>query len=172
MGHLTWFDASWAELLVNQCVSSGRQVESVSVGEFTIRSAMTADIDEILALWYSIDRHTALPDKPEYLRQFLDFAPNLFLVAEADGRIAGTIIGGWDGWRGHIARLATDASLRRSGVAKALVREIEARLREKGARRIYALVDRLSPPAEPFWRAMGYVLNEEVLQYSLNFGDA
>lgn len=158
----------WAEPLVNRCFSAGRHVESVSVGEFTIRNATTADIETILALWYSIDRHTALPDKPEYLQQFLDFAPDLFLVAEADGRIAGTIIGGWDGWRGHIARLATDPALRRSGVAKALVREIEARLKAKGARRIYALVDRLSPPAEPFWRAMGYVLNENVLQYSRN----
>ena len=136
--------------------------------DFTIRPATSADIEAILALWFSIDRHTALPDKPEYLQQFLDFAPNLFLVADMDGRIAGTVIGGWDGWRGHIARLATDPKLRRSGIAKALVREIEHKLNAKGAVRIYALVDRLSPPAEPFWRAMGYTLNDNVLQYSRN----
>jgi ribosomal protein S18 acetylase RimI-like enzyme len=141
------------------------------VTDFTIRTATSADIEAILALWYSLDRHTALPDKPEYLQQFLNFAPDLFLVAEAEGRIAGTIIGGWDGWRGHIARLATDPSLRRSGIARALVREIEAKLNAKGAGRIYALVDRLSPPAEPFWQAMGYSLNEEVLQYSRNTDD-
>lgn len=158
-------------MLVNRCVSPYRHVESDFVAEFTIRPAATADIDAILALWYSIDRHTALPDKPEYLQQFLDFAPDLFLVAEADGRIVGTVIGGWDGWRGHIARLATDPSMRRSGVAKVLVRDVEARLRTKGAQRIYALVDKLSPPAEPFWRSMGYVLNENVLQYSRNVGD-
>ena len=108
-----------------------RAVESVPVTDFTIRPATSADIEAILALWFSIDRHTALPDKPEYLQQFLDFSPDLFLVAEADGRVAGTIIGGWDGWRGHIARLATDPSLRRSGIAKALVREIEARLKRR-----------------------------------------
>ena len=139
--------------------------------DFTIRAATTADIEAILALWYSIDRHTALPDTPEIIQTFLDFAPGLFLVAEVEGRIAGTIIGGWDGWRGHIARLATDPAMRRSGIAKALVHEIESKLNDKGAKRIYALVDRLSPPAEPFWRAMGYVLNENVLQYSRNVGD-
>ena len=142
------------------------------MADFTIRAATSADVETILALWYSIDRHTALLDKPEYLQKFLDFAPDLFLVAEVDGRLAGTIIGGWDGWRGHIARLATDPALRRSGIAKALVREIESKLNAKGAKRIYALVDRLSPPAEPFWRSMGYVLNENVLQYSLNVDDA
>jgi hypothetical protein len=84
------------------------------VANFTIREATPADFDSVLALWFSIDRHTALPDKPEYLQQFLDFAPDLFLVAEAGGRVAGTIIGGWDGWRGHIARLATDPALRRT----------------------------------------------------------
>ena len=96
--------------------------------DFTIRTATTDDIEAILALWYSIDRHTALPDTPEIIQTFLDFAPGLFLVAEVEGRIAGTIIGGWDGWRGHIARLATDPAMRRSGISKALVREIESKL--------------------------------------------
>jgi len=65
-------------------------------------------------------------------------------------------------------RLATDAAFRRGGVAMALVREIERRLQAKGARRIYALVDRRSPPAMPFWEAAGYSPNENIIQYSRN----
>jgi ribosomal protein S18 acetylase RimI-like enzyme len=133
-----------------------------------IRDATAGDIEAILALWHSIDRHTGLPDKPEYLQQFLDFSPDLFLVAESDGVIVGTVIGGWDGWRAQIARLATDPSLRRAGIARKLVAEIESRLRTKGARRIYALVDRRSPPAMPFWESVGYTGNEDVIQYSRN----
>jgi ribosomal protein S18 acetylase RimI-like enzyme len=140
------------------------------VADYTIREAQTTDIDAILALWFSIERHTALPDKQVYLQQFLDFAPDLFLVAEADGRVAGTIIGGWDGWRGHIARLATDPALRRSGIARALVSEIETRLKAKGARRIYALVDRRSKLASPFWKAAGYRPDDDIVQYSRNVG--
>jgi ribosomal protein S18 acetylase RimI-like enzyme len=143
-------------------------VQSVFVADDTIRPATPADFDAILALWFSIDRHTALPDKPEYLQQFLDFSPDLFLVADQGGRIAGTIIGGWNGWRGLIARLAVDPSQRRSGIAKALVSEIETRLKARGARRIYALVDTLSPQAEPFWQAAGYGMNEHIVQYSKN----
>jgi ribosomal protein S18 acetylase RimI-like enzyme len=140
------------------------------VANFTIREATSDDFEAILALWFSIERHTALPDKPGYLQQFLDFSLDLFLVAEADGRVAGTIIGGWDGWRGHIARLATDPALRRTGIARALVSEIETRLKAKGAHRIYALVDALSPQAAPFWHAAGYAPNEDVIQYSRNVG--
>ena len=123
---------------------------------FSIRDAIPADFDAILLLWERIDRHTGLPDRPDYLQTFHDFAPDLLLVAEADGQIIGTVIGGWDGWRAQIARLTTDAQWRRKGVAQALVTEIERRLYERGARRVYALVDKRSPPAVPFWEAYGY----------------
>ncbi|MFQ5471577.1 MAG: GNAT family N-acetyltransferase [Dehalococcoidia bacterium] len=139
--------------------------------DFSIREACPDDFDAIIALWSRIDRHTGLPDRPEYLQRFHDFSPDLFLVAESDGRLVGTVIGGWDGWRAQIARLATDPSLRRTGIAKALVDEIEARLRAHGARRIYALVDRRSAPAIPFWEAAGYSGNENIIQYSRNLDD-
>jgi ribosomal protein S18 acetylase RimI-like enzyme len=138
------------------------------VSEFTIRTASLDDFDAIIALWLSVDRHTALPDRREYLETFHAFSPDLLLVAEAEGRIVGTIIGGWDGWRANIARLTADPGLRRRGVARALVAEIERRLRAKGARRVYALVDKRSPPAVPFWEAYGYTVNESILQYSRN----
>ena len=136
---------------------------------YTIREARPGDFDVIIHLWESIDRHTGLADRREYLETFHAFSPELFLVAEAEGRIVGTVIGGWDGWRANIARLSTHPDLRRKGVAMALVQEIERRLQAKGARRIYALVDRRSPPAEPFWEAAGYAVNEKILQYSRNF---
>jgi ribosomal protein S18 acetylase RimI-like enzyme len=110
-----------------------------------------------------------LPDRPEYLEAFHAFSPDLLLVAEAEGRIVGTVIGGWDGWRANIARLATSPRARRRGVAVALVREIERRLLAKGARRVYALVDKRSPPAIPFWESAGYAFNDNILQYSRNF---
>jgi len=141
------------------------------VSDVTIREALPADFDAIIAMWHSIDRHTELPDEPAYLQQFHDFSPGLFLVAEVDGRIVGSVIGGWDGWRGHIARLAADPALRRKGVARKLVSEIELRLRARGARRIYALVDRRSPPAIPFWEAAGYAVNDEIEQFSRNLDD-
>lgn len=140
--------------------------------DFTIREARPNDFETIIDFWSTIDRHTGLPDRVEYLQQFYDFSPDLFLVAEAGGRLVGTVIGGWDGWRAQIARLATDPSVRRSGIARTLVDEIERRLRKRGARRIYALVDRRSPPAIPFWEAAGYAANENIVQYSRNLEDA
>jgi ribosomal protein S18 acetylase RimI-like enzyme len=139
------------------------------VSGYTIREACPEDFDSMIRLWESIDRHTALPDRREYLETFHAFSADLLLVAEAEGRIVGTVIGGWDGWRANIARLAAGPEARRKGIAMALVREVERRLLAKGARRVYALVDRRSPPAIPFWEAAGYRFNENILQYSRNF---
>jgi ribosomal protein S18 acetylase RimI-like enzyme len=100
-----------------------------------------------------------------------EFAPDLFLVAEAGGDVVGTIVGGWDGWRGHMARLAISPENRRSRIAHALVREVEERLRTKGARRIYALVDRRNELGRSFWAAVGYTPSEEIIQYSKNLED-
>lgn len=141
------------------------------MADFTIREARPEEFDAIIQLWESIDRHTGLADRREYLERFHAFSPDLFLVAEAEGGIIGTVIGGWDGWRANIARLATHGRLRRKGIAMALVKEIERRLWAKGARRIYALVDKRSPPAVPFWEAAGYAVNENILQYSQNVGE-
>lgn len=136
--------------------------------KFTIREARPEDFEAIIDLWEATDRHAGLPDRREYLATLHNFSRDLFLVAEIGGRVAGTIIGGWDGWRGHLARLATHPDYRRQGVASMLVREAEQRLFARGARRMYALVDRRNPLALPFWDAVGYGCNEQIVQYSRN----
>ncbi len=139
------------------------------MNSYTIREATTDDLSGILELWSMLDRHVGLPDLVDYLHTLLQFTGELLLVAESNGEIVGTIIGGWDGWRGHMARLATHPDIRRRGIGSGLLREAERRLTARGARRIYALVDRRNPLAAPFWRALGYDANENIIQYSRNF---
>lgn len=134
----------------------------------TIREARPDDLPAIIDFWATVDRHTGLPDRVEYLQTFHEFAPDLLLVAELDGRLVGTVIGGWDGWRAQIARLTTDETVRRHGIARAIVDEIERRLYARGARRIYALVDRDNAGGIAFWRAAGYDTNNVNVQYSRN----
>jgi ribosomal protein S18 acetylase RimI-like enzyme len=45
----------------------------------------------------------------------------------------GTIVAGWDGWRGSLYRLAVLPAARRRGTALRLVADGERRLAEKGA---------------------------------------
>src|SRR2546425_13313752 len=78
-----------------------------------------------------------------------------FLVAIQAGAIVGSVIGGWDGWRGNIYRLAVAPEARRRGLARRLVQEAEHVMQTKGARRLSALVERHETHAVGFWDALG-----------------
>ncbi len=82
-------------------------------------------------------------------------AGGALLVAEQDGRIVGTVIAGWDGWRANLyAWLAPKH--RRQGLARRLVAVGEAQLRARGVRRASALVARDDPAAVALWAGSGY----------------
>jgi ribosomal protein S18 acetylase RimI-like enzyme len=135
-----------------------------------IRICTRADCAAVLQLWLDADATPSLTDTIDEVQRTVADDSAIFLVAtDASGRIVGSVIGGWDGWRGNIYRLAVAPEARRHRVAAALVREVSARLaREKGARRITALVEKAHPEAVGFWDAMaseGYVLDPRMVRY-------
>ena len=119
-----------------------------------IREARGGDVAALLALWDASGIRRSLTDTPEHLRRLVEQAPDLLLVAESRDRLVGSVLGGWDHWRGHIYRLAVHPASRRGGVGRLLAAEIERRLRARGARRIYALAS--SEAGVAFWASVGY----------------
>ena len=124
--------------------------------EITLRSCTPDDVAAVLALWKHSGVAGSLTNTTEDLLTRLARDADLFVVAEIEGTIVGTLVGGWDGWRGNMYRLVVDRDCRRRGIARALVREVEARLASKGARRVTALVLREEEAASAFWAAVGY----------------
>jgi ribosomal protein S18 acetylase RimI-like enzyme len=70
--------------------------------------------------------------------------------------VVGSIVAGWDGWRGQLSRLAVHPSERRRGLGTALVRSAETRLASLGVRRVAAIVIEDHDHALAFWSAVGY----------------
>ena len=131
----------------------------------TIRSARSDEVDRVLELWKVGQPVASSTDDPEGVLGLLRRDPTALLVAEADGRLVGTLIVGWDGWRAGLYRLVVLPEFRRSGVAAQLVRAGEARLQELGARRISCMVMSDHDHANAFWDAMGYELLDGVGRY-------
>jgi ribosomal protein S18 acetylase RimI-like enzyme len=96
------------------------------------------------------------------VRGLLGREDSWLLVAEEDSRIVGTLIAAWDGWRGHLYRLAVLPEARRRGIASALVLAGEERLRATGAQRLSAMVLLDHSAATAFWAAAGYAHHVEV----------
>src|SRR3989442_5856567 len=108
-------------------------------GAVAIRPCRAEECEAVLALWR---RAGAIPSPTDTLEELLRLVRSEhgdgFLVAVQAGAIVGSVIGGWDGGRGNIYRLAVAPEARRRGPARRLVREAERVLWRKGARRLSA----------------------------------
>jgi len=116
----------------------------------------------LLDLWKATGSGPSITDTPEHLRMVAEKSPDLLLVAESEGRLVGSVLGGWDNWRAHIYRLAVHPDFRRRGLARALTDEIERRLRARGARRIYALAATKQEMGVKFWESLPYEKSKDI----------
>ncbi len=124
--------------------------------EWTIRTGTETDFPSVLELWRDPESPPSATDTEQALSRLLAHDPGSLLLAEVDGKIVGSLIAGWDGWRGSFYRLAVDRRWRRRGVATALVRAGEERLRDLGAIRLTAIVVDDQSASMALWEALGY----------------
>ena len=126
------------------------------------------DYEQAARLWQNMDQGVRFSrsDVPAEIEKKLTRDPDLFLVAELDGELVGTIIGGFDGRRGMIYHLAVTATHRRHGIAKTLMGEIEKRLIAKGCIRSYLLVHANNEPARALYEKNNWVLLDDDVIYS------
>jgi ribosomal protein S18 acetylase RimI-like enzyme len=135
----------------------------------TIRECRPEEAEAVLLLWAQAGATPSVTDTADQLRRTISAGPALVLVAEVSGRVVGSVIGGFDGWRGNLYRLAVHPEHQRRGIARALVREAERRLVERGAARITALVERDHAWAMNFWQAAGYATDSRMARCVRNF---
>ena len=137
--------------------------------DITIRNCREAELAVVLGLWQAAGSTPSPSDTVHSLQQLYRKDSDGILVAEAEGRIVGTVVGGWDGWRGNIYRLAVLPDYRRRGIGRALVEEIERRIIKKGARKISICVVNEQDTAVLFWNAMsdcGYSRDYGIVRYA------
>ena len=132
-----------------------------SLAAWSTRSATPADIASALALWRAAGGPASVTDTPAGLARLLARDEDGLLIAESGGLVVGSLIAVWDGWRGNFYRLAVRPERRREGIATALLREGERRLRRRGAVRLTAVVADDDSTAMAFWHAAGYRLQDD-----------
>ena len=128
------------------------------------------DIEEVLSLWARAEAIPRPTDHPAALVKRLERDRELFLIARYGSKIVGSLMGGWDGWRGNMYRMAVDPQYQRLGIARRLVEAVESRLRELGAERITSLVFKEEPQAVAFWKSVGYSPDYAIERYAKNLG--
>ena len=136
--------------------------------ELFIRECHEDDAEAVLEMWRQADTTVSPTDTIGDIQRAINLSGASVLVAESSGRLVGTVIGTFDGWRGNIYRLAVLPDFRRRGVAHRLVAEAEKRMADLGARRITALVEKDHPWATGYWDAAGYEEHHLMARYFRN----
>ncbi|WP_219461875.1 GNAT family N-acetyltransferase [Nonomuraea rhizosphaerae] len=121
-----------------------------------IRNGGRDDVPAVLDFWLVAGEPTDRHDAPDKVRALISRDPEALLVAEEDGRMVGTLIAGWDGWRAHLYRLAVHPGHRRKGIATKLLAAAEERFAEFAAFRADAMVLDDNTDAHKAWQAAGY----------------
>lgn len=126
------------------------------------------DIPAARALWQATPGvGLSAADEPAALAAFLARNPGTSFVAEAQGRIIGTILVGHDGRRGLIHHLAVAEDQRRTGLGRALVEAGLAALHAQGIDKCHLMVFTHNAAGAAFWTALGAARRSELDLYSL-----
>ncbi|MER8232377.1 GNAT family N-acetyltransferase [Streptomyces sp. NPDC101490] len=124
--------------------------------DLLIRSATPDDVDAVLAFWRESAEGTSVSDDASGVTALVERDPEALLLAVADGRIVGSVIAGWDGWRATLYRLAVLPAYRRRGISTALLKASEERFLALGGRRADAMVLESNETGQRLWAAAGY----------------
>ncbi len=128
-----------------------------------IRDVRPKDMQAILSIEYKCFKD---PYPLSLLNHLYATHPDGFLVAEADGKILGYVIGviRW-GATGHILAIATDPPYQRRNIGSALMEHIISRLRANGAKLVRLEVRKSNAEAQQFYLKLGFREREEIPYY-------
>jgi ribosomal protein S18 acetylase RimI-like enzyme len=122
-----------------------------------VREYADRDRGEVVALWNRVFADDPPRNAPErVIDRKLGTQRELFLVAERGGRVVGTVLGGYDGFRGWIYHLAVDPERRRGGIGRELMQEIERRLRALGCPKINLQIRAHNSGVRAFYERLGW----------------
>lgn len=129
-----------------------------------------ADYQPVLELWLMMEKgvHVGRSDTPTEIEKKIARDPDLFLLAECENKIIGSVIGGYDGRRGLIYHLAVNPAFRGQGIGSRLMDEVEARLRDKGCLKCYLLVASDNYDVETYYQERGWQHMNDVHLYGKN----
>ncbi|GAA1843314.1 GNAT family acetyltransferase [Microbacterium koreense] len=122
----------------------------------SIRSFALPDTDAVVELWQTTGLTRPWNNPHQDISRKLAVQPELFLVAEDDGVIVGSVMAGYDGHRGWLYYLASDPQRRGEGIARRLVEHAEELLTDLGCPKVQLMVRPDNEVSREFYAALGY----------------
>jgi ribosomal protein S18 acetylase RimI-like enzyme len=126
-----------------------------------IRTFKDSDEKAVTSLWREVSQSIAPHNDPALaIRKKLAVERDLFLVAEVNGAVVGTVMGGYDGHRGWVYSVAVLSGYRRRGIATALVRRLETDLAKLGCLKVNLQVRVSNSGVVSFYEKLGFCVED------------
>jgi ribosomal protein S18 acetylase RimI-like enzyme len=121
------------------------------------------DEQAVVDLWNEVfPYHEPRNEASRVIRQKVASGCDLFFVARKEGGVVGTVIGGYDGHRGWVYRLAVDPRYRSRGIGAALMGHLERALAERGCPKINLQIHGSNAEVAAFYERIGYRVEDRV----------
>ncbi len=128
-----------------------------------IRPYQASDEPSVVALLSQVLPSSAPHNNPSTsIRKKLLAGDGLLLVAEVNGQLAGTAMGGYDGHRGWIYSVAVLPQYRRQGVGSSLIHALEQLLTKLGCLKINLQVVASNAAVVEFYKKLGFEIEERL----------
>ena len=122
----------------------------------TFRQYQDSDQTNLIELWTECGLVVAWNDPSKDIRRKLDIQPELLIVAEAQGKIVGSVMIGYEGHRGWINYLAVHPEFQRRGYGRQLMAYAEQELLVMGCPKINLQVRETNLNVIAFYESIGY----------------
>jgi ribosomal protein S18 acetylase RimI-like enzyme len=129
-----------------------------------IRLMTPFDYDNVYALWVNTPGMglNDIDDSREGIEKFLVHNPATCFVAEENGEVAGVILAGHDGRRGHIYHAVVADSARKRGLGTALLDAAMRALEAEGITKVSLVAFARNELGNAFWENRGFTVRTDL----------
>jgi ribosomal protein S18 acetylase RimI-like enzyme len=127
-----------------------------------IRAFRPSDEHAVILLWERCDLLRPWNDPRKDIRRKLRVQPEMFLVGCLNEELVATAMAGYEGHRGWVNYLAVAPDRRGQGFGRAIMAEVEKRLRELGCPKLNVQVRGANRTAIAFYQRIGYRVDDVV----------
>lgn len=127
-----------------------------------IRPYALQDEDAVVGLWRDCGLTRSWNDPHKDIARKLTVQSEWFLVGEADGRVVASVMAGYDGHRGWVNYLSVAPAYQNRGYGKALMEEVETRLKAFGCPKINLMVRPDNAAVVEFYQELGFTQDHVV----------
>ncbi|MDD2707022.1 MAG: GNAT family N-acetyltransferase [Verrucomicrobiae bacterium] len=138
-----------------------------------IRAMMIDDYEQCAELWSHAKevKEYSVSDSRSRIDLFLRMNPDTCFVADADGQIIGTILGGFDGRRAYIYHLVVGREMHGHLVGCCLLEKTLVAMRRKGVEKVYVFVPvKHNLHGIAFWESQRWEKRPDLRMMSLQLG--